>query len=586
MKSLLLLVDVVIAFSLCYFIIRFIAVGFSGRAGTRQDRLAPAKTESIMKKIIKILFGVSGEELFREERPLAGKKSQKDRWLPDIPDLLRIFIILLVATALGYLVDNLIASEAAVISVYMLAVLLIALGAECRLTAPIASVLCLLIYDFVFIKPRFIFVSYGREYSFIFILMCIVSVLTGTLTQRLKASAREAGSSARASRLLFETNQLMQQASDEQQILEAFANQLKRLLRHTVIIYQIRDGGLSDSRIFSLSDKVIADTGALSDNERLAADWAYRHNDFSGRGTSIYPESLCLNMPIAINDKVYGIASVPECDLFSGVDDSSIVISMLGECALAMENQENQRAKEAADVMARSERLRANLLRTLSHDLRTPLTSIYGNASNLLNNEAALTQEIKHQMYEDIYDDAIWLTGLVENLLSITRIEDKEMRLNIRDELVDEVIHEATRRFSRSSGDHEISIKSNDDFIFARMDAKLIIQVLINLISNAIKYTPAGSHIEVVVEKKENVVRLSVADDGPGIADEDKEKVFERFYTAGDSSEHGTRSIGLGLYLCRSIVEAHGSKLILSDNIPQGSVFSFELPAGEVDIHG
>ena len=118
------------------------------------------------------------------------------------------------------------------------------------------------------------------------------------------------------------------------------------------------------------------------------------------------------------------------------------------------------------------------------------------------------------------------------------------------------------------------------------MDARLIVQVLINLLTNAVKYTPEGSHITVRTEKKDGKVVLSVEDDGPGIADSEKSRVFDMFYSAGDRSSHGARSTGLGLYLCRAIINAHGSEIRLRDNVPHGSVFSFELPMGEVDIHG
>ena len=596
-QSFLLLLDLAIAFCLSYFIIKF--VGSMLRPMPKKDAEDRQKGGSIVKQfmeeLVKLLFGLHEDGLYiRDERDDIGRdtgKSEGERWLPGISDLIRIGVILLLATLSGFLVDWLIASEAAVISIYMLAVLLVALGAERKLSGPLASVLSLLLYDFFFIRPRFIFVTYGREYSFIFLLMCIVSVLASVLTQRLKQNAIEASEAAKRSRLLFETNQLMQRAGSTEEIFGALAQQLKKLMGRTVIIYPASEDGREflSAKIFAASDhRVVRDSGAFDKTDVQAAEWSFRRNDLSGRGTGIYPEAMCLYLPIGVNDRVYGVAGI----LMGGdskaiaYQDQSFMLSVAGECALALENKENQRKKEAADVLAKNEQLRANILRTISHDLRTPLTSIYGNASNLISNEDVLDKATKRQMYEDIYDDAVWLNELVENLLNITRIEDKRIKLDFRDELIDDVVREAVRRFSRRTEGHEISIESQDDMLFARMDAGLMVQVISNLISNAVKYTPNGSHINVSFGREGDRAYIRVMDDGPGIKDEDKSRVFDMFYSGADRSAHGARSIGLGLYLCKAIVDAHGSELKLYDNVPHGSVFEFTLPLGEVDIHG
>ncbi len=595
-QSFLLLLDLAIAFCLSYFIIKF--VGSMLRPMPKKDSEGRQRGGSIVKQfmedLVKLLFGLPEDGLYiRDERDIGRDtgKSEGERWLPGISDLIRIGVILALATLSGFLVDWLIASEAAVISIYMLAVLLVALGAERKLSGPLASVLSLLLYDFFFIRPRFIFVTYGREYSFIFLLMCIVSVLASVLTQRLKQNAIEASEAAKRSRLLFETNQLMQRAGSTEEIFGVLAQQLKKLMGRTVIIYPASEDGreLLSERIFAASDhRVVRDSGAFDKTDVQAAEWTLRRNDLSGWGTGIYPEAMCLYLPIGVNDRVYGVAGI-----LMGSDgktvacqDQSFMLSVAGECALALENKENQRKKEAADVLAKNEQLRANILRTISHDLRTPLTSIYGNASNLISNEDVLDKATKRQMYEDIYDDAVWLNELVENLLNITRIEDKRIKLDFRDELIDDVVREAVRRFSRRTEGHEISIESQDDMLFARMDAGLMVQVISNLISNAVKYTPSGSHIKVSFGREGDRACIRVMDDGPGIKDEDKSRVFDMFYSGADRSAHGARSIGLGLYLCKAIVDAHGSELKLYDNVPHGSVFEFTLPLGEVDIHG
>ena len=229
--------------------------------------------------------------------------------------------------------------------------------------------------------------------------------------------------------------------------------------------------------------------------------------------------------------------------------------------SLASRMKEYARESAQAAMQIEKEQLRADLLRSISHDLRTPLTSISGNASNLLSNENEFSQETRMQIYGDIYDDSMWLIKLVENLLSVTRIED------------------------RNRDGRKIEVSSDEEFILGKMDARLIVQVVINLVDNAVKYTPEGAQIRIHTGKKDGMVVVSVSDTGPGIPDEQKSKVFDMFYTETNRAADGRRSLGLGLGLCRSIIRAHGGEIWVSDNKPQGAVFTFTLPAEEVTLH-
>ena len=184
--------------------------------------------------------------------------------------------------------------------------------------------------------------------------------------------------------------------------------------------------------------------------------------------------------------------------------------------------------------MAKNEQLRADLLRAISHDLRTPLTSISGNASNLMSNGKSFDNETKQNLYQDIYDDAMWLINLVENLLSVTRLEEGRLNLHISAELVDEVVQEALRHINRLRTEHTISVENEDDLLLAKMDARLIVQVLINIVDNAIKYTPKGSHISIRTMRNGDWAVISISDDGPGISDENKKQIFDMFYSGAN----------------------------------------------------
>ena len=269
--------------------------------------------------------------------------------------------------------------------------------------------------------------------------------------------------------------------------------------------------------------------------------------------------------------------TIPE-NIFSGV--VMLVVSFMTSTLTTRIKKQEQLRMESE-----TEKMRANLLRAVSHDLRTPLTSISGNASNLISNYEKMDDPTRKQTFLDIYDDSMWLINLVENILSISRIEDGRMNLSISTELVSEVFEEALRHTNRHSGQHTITVQMDDDLLLAHMDAKLVVQVLINLVDNAIKYTPAGSHIVLSAAAQGESAVIRVSDDGPGIPDEAKEKVFEMFSTGEKRISDSRRSLGLGLALCRTIIAAHGGTITLSDNKPHGCIFTFTLPLGEVSLH-
>ena len=188
-------------------------------------------------------------------------------------------------------------------------------------------------------------------------------------------------------------------------------------------------------------------------------------------------------------------------------------------------------------------------------------------------------------LYQDISDESRWLIDLVENLLSISRIENGRMQIQIGTEEVSAILEEASEHFGREAQDHVLKIEPPEEILLVRADARLIMQVLINLVGNAVKYTQKGSEIVIAARREGAEAVFSVSDNGPGIPDSEKEKIFDMFYSIRNTGGDTVRSTGLGLSLCRSIVEAHGGEITVRDNVPSGAVFEFTLEAVEVEIH-
>lgn len=501
-------------------------------------------------------------------------------FVPSWKDLLLTALLLGISTGLGYLFWASHFTEANVITVYILGVLLTAILTKSYISCIIGSLGSVLLFNFLFIEPLFTF-EVGDAGSYLtFAVMLIASLITGMLANRLKNSAKQSAQTAYRTKVLFDTNQLLQKEKRGDDVINITANQLMKLMEREIVVYPVIDGRLGAERIFGKNQNE-----ELFLNERNIAEWVFEHKKHAGATTEAFPNAKCLYLAVRINERIYGVVGV----LIDGKPldslENSVLLSILGECALAIDNIRNAEEKESAAVLAQNEQLRANLLRTISHDLRTPLTSISGNAEYLLSSYDKLDDESLTQVFTDIYDDSMWLIGLVENLLSITRIEEGRVNLKLSCELAEEVIEEALRHINRRSKHYHISVDIKDDLLMAKMDVKLILQVIINLVDNAIKYTPVGTTIVISAEKCGNEVRFSVADDGEGIEDEIKSHVFEMFFTGGNKIADSRRSLGLGLALCKSIVNVHGGELTLEDNLPHGSIFSFTLPLEEVNVN-
>ena len=494
-------------------------------------------------------------------------------------DIVKSLLVLLLATLIGYVFYTLGFSETNIVSLYIFGVLVISVITTSRIFAAAASIVSVLVFNFFFTVPRLTFHFHDPNYWMTFLIMFMVALLTGSLATRLKDNAKQSARAAFRTKILLETNQLLQKETDERAVIKATAGQLLKLLRRDFVVY-LPDG---EPNVFRTPD---SDHSELTgESEQAVAQWVLRNNKHAGATTDTFSHAKCLYLAIRVNQQVYGVVGISMKDVPLDSFENSVLLSILGECALALENIKNAREKEEAAILARNEQLRANLLRAISHDLRTPLTSISGNADNLLSNHQKMDDQAKMRAYQDIYDDSMWLINLVENLLAVTRIEGGQVHLTQSVELMDEVITEALRHCSRKSKEHTIRVSASQELILARIDAKLMVQVLINLVNNAIKYTPAGSVIEIYTEKKDGQVIVSVADDGPGIPDEQKGRVFEMFYTGANKIADSRRSLGLGLSLCKSIVTAHGGAIWVADNHPSGAIFTFTLPAGEVELH-
>ena len=501
---------------------------------------------------------------------------------PSARDYFLTVFIFAVCTFIGLLFQKLKFTDTNIVTIYILGVLVTSIVTDGYLCSIAGSFLSVVLFRFFLTEPRMSFHTYAVGYPVTFFIMLISSVLTGALAAKLKTHAKMSAQLAFRTQVLFDTDRLMQKAQGETEILDVTCTQLIRLLNRNITAYVVENGTLSGGKLFSEEKEDTEDF--LIPEEQQTARWAYENRQRAGASTQHFSQAKCLYLAIRSGNNVYGVIGIPLQEEILDSFEYSILLSVINECALAMENAQNAMEKEKNAVLAKNEQLRADLLRAISHDLRTPLCSISGNADMLISNSDRLDKATKHQIYTDIYDDSEWLIGVVENLLSITRLNDGRLKFKFTDQLLDEVIAESLRHISRKHDDYKI-VADCEELVLVRMDVRLIIQVLVNLIDNAIKYTPPGSVICIRGIKTDGKAQISVEDNGPGIPEEMKPHIFEMFYTGKTTVADSHRSLGLGLALCHSIIEAHNGTLILTDHAPHGCNFIFTLPLSEVTLN-
>ncbi len=492
--------------------------------------------------------------------------------------------ILMMATVIGFLFLDLNFTEANIITIYLLGALFIALLTKNYICSTVSSFVSVLAFGFFFTEPRFSFRAYETEDVITFAIMLTASLMTGVLANQLARAARQSADNAYRTKLMLDTDRRLREAESERIMLGIVSEQLTKLLSRNMIVYPVEDGRLGEGLLYSARGDDSARHLATPQEQTLAR-LALSSGHRVGVGTDTMNDALGLYIPVVGKSRTYTVIGIQVGARPIEPFETGLMMSILGEFALAAESLQNAREREQIAQQAENEKLRSNLLRSISHDLRTPLTSISGNAENLLTNFERIDADSRRQLLTDVYDDSLWLIGLVENLLSITRISEGRMNLNLSAELADEVIAAAVNQAERRAGGHTLIVEPTEGLLLARMDAGLISQVIINLIDNAVKYTPEGSTVRISAAQSRNDIVFEIRDNGPGIPDRQKERVFEMFYTGEHSVSDCRRSLGLGLALCRSIIEAHGGKITLSDNRPHGCVFSFTLPKSEVALN-
>lgn len=500
-----------------------------------------------------------------------------------IKSLFVALVLFIAATLLGFLFNSWGFTESNIMTIYILSVLFTAFLTDGQIYGVVFSIASVVTFNFLFTEPRFTLHAYERGYPLTFLIMFISSILTSSLTAKAKTQSQANAQKAYQTEVLLSASQNFQGAKGFEEILTEAARQLDKLLGKPVIAAEV------------LKDKIQLPVLVINNREKGEVPhehnpgimtWVLENQKAAGAGTDHFPDSSFSYYCVWGRDTIHAIIGIGEQgDGYYDAFERNLVMALLSECGSALEKQRLLDQENALILAAQQEKLRSNLLRAISHDLRTPLTSISGNADMLLSKKIFLDEKQHTELYTSIYDDSVWLIDLVENLLSITRMDDGVLNINMRPEIVGDVIDEAVSHIGVRSRGYTVTVNENDELLMANMDARLIMQVLINLIDNAIKYTQKGTTIVITTQRIKEVIYISVADNGEGISCEAKARVFDMFYSGGNGRSDARRGLGLGLALCKTIITAHGGDIRVEDNEPSGTIFTFTLAAKEAVLN-
>ena len=439
-----------------------------------------------------------------------------------------------------------------------------------------ACVLSIAAFDFGFVPPYYTLNVHEPAYFLTFVVMFVVALFMTQLTTRIRSQAEDAREREQRTAARFAL-------SRELATVDAIPAQIAVAERH------IAQAGRGEAHVFldprsgggpghhPWPDDGVFDSVAV----RVAASWAHEHGESAGWGTSQCAEAEALVVPLSSPTETLGIVTLkPEWpERILAPAERRTVEALARQAAIALERTLLSQGHEQARMQVESERLRTALLSSLSHDLRTPLGSIEGAASSLLQESGVRSPGLQREMAETILEESRRMTRLVTNLLDMVRVETGDLTVRKEWQPLEEALGVALLRLEERLATHVVATRLPQDLPLVPIDELLVEQVFINLLENAVKYTPPGTPIIVSAWQEGDAVVVEVADRGPGIPQGEEETIFRKFHRVAGADQAGPPGgSGLGLTICRGIVAAHGGRIWLERRADRGAVFRFTLP--------
>ena len=453
---------------------------------------------------------------------------------------------------------------------YLLSVVVVAVRAG-RGPSVAASILGVAAFDFFCVPPYFTFAVSDTEYLVTFAVMLVVALTVTHLTAGMRYQARVAAYRERRAASLYEMSRELSGALTTEQILEIAVQHVQGVFEAPAAVLLPEDNG-------KLAYPEGERPGELREADLSVAQWVYDREQPAGLGTGTLAGTGVHYLPLRAPVRTRGVLALkPRNERLILVPEQQRLLETFGaQIALALERVHFVEVAQATQLRMASERLRNSLLASISHDLRTPLAVLTGAASSLAEEDQRLSPQARRELAQTIFEEALHMSELTGNVLDMARLETGAVQVNRQWHPLDEVVGAVLSRLRKRLEGRRVDVNLEDAPALAQLDSVLIGQVLTNLIDNALKYTPAGTPIEISAATHPEGLRICLADRGPGIGAGEEQRVFEKFYRARPEGAPG--GVGLGLTICRAVVEAHGGRIWAENRADGGARFCFVLP--------
>lgn len=474
---------------------------------------------------------------------------------------------------------NISSGNANLVMIYLLGIMITALlfGRGASLLGTALSVAS---FDFFFVDPRLTFAVTDTQYFFTFGVMFVVAVIISSLTVRSKHQAEGARQRERRTAALYAMSRELASTPGQSKLLTVAVQHITEVFDSAVKIL------LPDAQGYLVE---ALSGAALDEKEQGTAEWCYKHSEMAGAGTGTLPSVHYLYLPLIASRGTVGVLAidvatknVAQMRRFLASDQLHLLETFGNQTALALERAKLVEETQHSQVQIETERLRNSLLSSVSHDLRTPLATITGAASSLLEAGDNLNKTIRSELTQAIYEEGNRLNRLVGNLLDMTRVEAGTVKLNKEWQPLEEVTGAALNHLDRQLRGRTIKTRLASDLPLVPLDAVLIEQVLFNLLENALKYSPPASPIEIAAysSAQGREVTMEVMDRGPGLPLGSEQQVFDKFWRLQTQPNYHNANggVGLGLAIAQGFVEAHGGRIWAENRPTGGAIFRFTLP--------
>lgn len=499
-------------------------------------------------------------------------------------DIVKMLIIQSLCVLLGIWIYKMDKNEssAIILLIFFIGIIVLSIWTQSYLIGFFASILNVFVFNYFFTVPRFTLEMYRFEYPITFVTSIFASIFTSAILKNLKYQHSLTERQLYRTDIMLQFNQSIKESYSIMRLLTIAGEQIHQLLNQDVTVFLVESKKVIKSSSFG--NRTISNNHGTDDAETLS--WVIENESRAGRLTDTFPGSKYLCIPIGTKP-VKGIISIQFTDEdFIDTYDSSILDSMLNDITLAVENVDLLKQTRQSMLLAEREATRSNFLHSISHDIRTPLTSIIGNLDVLKYHGEGLDKKEHAHLLTASYEEAQYLYTLVTNILSLTKLERSDIQIKRTSYLVEELLEEFKEDLVRRHQNQKVNIEDDGTLALVHIDSKLILQVLFNLVDNALKHAESRSDITLRVHEQRSKVRFEMVDCGKGVPEEERRLIFNPYYSGDYFKDNKKDSLGLGLYLVQLILKQHHSQLEYRPNHPQGSIFYFYLDIEKIEMEG